>query len=448
MPGDSGADPEVRGLATMHTADVRSPLYARRLASVNVTRCTMSNQRPAYPIAPASAEDLPAFERATALAFGETLDDDEVAHYVELSDADRTLVARDGDLIVATTQHIDFTVSVPFAPPVWCPGITSVGVRPTHRRRGILTSLMRHQIDDLRGRGAAWAALYASEAAIYGRFGFGVASRSVNFAIERPWGGFDHRDAPLEAELLDAEQALARVPAVYEAARATVPGMMSSPELWWRHRLQWDPASDRDGASQRFIVAVGDRAYALYRVKQAWSDTGPDSTLRIEECVAADPAAYRQLWAYLFGVDLVQRVTADQMAVDDPLPWWLRDRTKLRITEGIPGYVRLIDVGAALSQRGTRATGAVVLDVTDAFCPANAGRWRLTGDGAMLRAERADAPADVALDVRELASLSLGGVSASQLVHAGVVEERTSGARQRLDALLASDRAAWNPFIY
>lgn len=408
----------------------------------------MPSETKPFPIAPVAPDEGLTFVRTIARTFGETLDDEAAAHYATLNDGGRTLAARDGRRIVGTTLFRDFTMSVPYAPPVSCPGVTGVAVVPTHRRRGVLSSLMRHQIDDLRARGAAWAALYASESAIYGRFGYGMASRSRAYAIDRPWTRFVRPVAPAAVDWIDVTQGLERLPPVYDAVRATVPGMMSRCDRSWRSHLEWDPESEREGATERQLVAIADRAYALYRVKPGWSDTGADSTLRVEESMATDVEAHRQIWAFLFGIDLVQHVRTDQVALDDPLPWWLAERRRLRVTEGEPCYVRLIDVGTALSQRGTRATGGVVLEVTDAFCPWNARRWSVEGDGSQLRCTPTDASPDLVLDVRELASLSLGGVTAAELGRAGLVDEPTAGAHRRLDTLLASDRPPWNPFIF
>ena len=401
-----------------------------------------------YPISGLAGDEFLPFVRSVARAFGDTLDDRTTAHYAESGDPERALVARDGDRIVGTTTSREFHMSVPYAESVACPGVTAVAVQPTHRRRGILSTLMRAQIDALRSDGDAWTSLYASEAPIYGRFGFGVATRSQDYRIDGPWRDFVTPVEPAAIDWLDVPAALERLPGIYEAVRDAVPGMMSMPERMWRWHLEWDPASDRGGASERQIVAIGDRAYATYRLKPKWSDTGPDQTLRVEDCMAVDAEAHRQMWAYLLGIDLVQHVTAGLLPVDDPLPWWLAQRGRLLVSEGDPFYVRLIDVGAALSQRGTIADADVVMEVRDAFCPWNTRRWRLEGDGSALRCTPADAPADVVLDVRELASLSLGGVTAWELARAALVDERRSGALRRLNALLASERPPWNSFIF
>lgn len=403
---------------------------------------------PPYPITGIGDDEYPAFVRAISRAFGESPGDDTVAHFVELEAKGTPLVARDGDRIVGTTSARNFQMSVPGAPPVACAGVTAVSVQPTHRRRGVMTSLMRRQIDDLRAEGRVWAALYASEAAIYGRYGYGVATRSRKYRIDGPWTRFVDHVPPATVELLDIGEALDRVPAIYQAAHDAVPGMMAVPDDEWRWHLRWDPESERHGASQRQIAVIADRAYATYRVKSQWNDAGPDGELRVEDCVAIDALAHRQLWAFLLGIDLIGRVTARMVPVDDPLPWWLAERQRLRICDGMPMYVRLIDVGAALSQRGTTTGDAVVLDVHDGFCPWNSRRWRLEGDGGVLHCAATDATPDIALDVRELASLSLGGVAPAELARAGLIDEQRADALRRLDALLTSDRPPWNVFVF
>lgn len=407
----------------------------------------MSAAATPYPISPLVDGERQAFIHAIALTFGATLDDDTAAHYAERESRD-LFAARDGDRIVGTTVTLDFSLSVPYAAAVPCAGVTGVSVQATHRRRGVLSSLMRYQIDALHARGDTWAALYASEGAIYGRFGFGAASRSRTYRIDGPWKRFAEPVTLGDVEPLDVAQACERVPPIARAVHETVPGMLARSDGEWRWHFEWDPESEREGASARQIVAIGDRAWASYRLTPAWSGMNPDATLSVEDCMATDTEAHRQLWAYLLGIDLVDHVTAEMVAVDDPLPWWLAERDRLRITEHEPCYVRLVDVGAALSQRGTSGNHEVVLDVRDTFCSWNARRWRLEGDGKTLRCTPTEAAADVAMDVRELGSLSLGGVSASELARAALIDEHHAGAVRCLDALLASDRPPWNSFIF
>ena len=426
------------------------PLYAHPPANANENGVTVPRLAPPYPIAPLEADEVTDFVRTAMGVFGHSLGDAAVAHLVELELADPSLslVARDDGRIVGTTTVLDLPLTLPGTVVVDCAGVTTVAVLPTHRRRGVLTSLMRRQLDDLHAEGRTWAALYASEATIYGRFGYGPATRSVTARIDRQWTTMRPPVTHGDVELLTPDQALERVPPIYAAVAREVPGMMAQPEAMWRHLLTWDPADERDGMSERFIVAIGDDAYATYRVSDDWSDSGPDATLRVEQCMATDVEAHRQLWAFLFGVDLVQHIRVRRLPVDTPLPWWLAEHRRLHRTVGDPLHVRLIDVGPALSQRATTAHTGVVIDVTDPFCPWNTRRWSLEGDGARLRCVPSTAAADLALDVRDLASVSLGGNAPTELGRAGMIDELTPGSLRRLTGLLASERVPYNAFTF
>ena len=403
-----------------------------------------------YTISRVTDDETTAFAHAVSRGFGHVKEANDIAEMVEVEMADPSLslAARDRGHIIGTATALDLTMAVPYADPVGCAGVTSVTTAPTHRRRGVLTNLMRHQLDDIRGRGWPWATLYASESAIYGRFGYGLAAYAAKGRIDRAWTRLTDPVGPATVELVEVGDALDRVPTIYTRLAGRVPGMMTVGDRYWRHRIAWDPPGEREGASARFVAVIADRAYALYRMRMGWDASGPDATVEVEECLATDREAERQMWSYLFGIDLAQRVAIHRLAVDHPLPWWLAERQRLRLSPAMPLYVRLVDVGGALSARGTRGEGAVILEVTDDFCPWNARTWTLSGDGRALTCTPADRPADVRLDVRELASLSLGGVSPGELLRAGLIEELSPGAVPRLSTLLASDRPPFNAFTF
>lgn len=119
-------------------------------------------------------------------------------------------------------------------------------------------------------------------------------------------------------------------------------------------------------------------------------------------------------------------------------------RCDIRLRDSL--HVRLVDVGAALEARTYRGPLDVVFEVEDAFCPWNAGRWRLTADakgGASCK--RTEDAADLALSVRELGSAYLGGEALSSLALAGRVRELRAGAVAEASAAFLSDVAPWLP---
>ncbi|MFJ8540531.1 GNAT family N-acetyltransferase [Streptomyces sp. NPDC093586] len=375
---------------------------------------------------------------------------EELALYRELTRHDRSLGVWDGDECVGTAGAFAFRMTVPGGALVSAAGVTMVGVAATHRRRGVLTSLMRRQLDDVRSWGEPLAVLTASEPAIYGRFGYGAATFQVNAEIETdrvrlsvPDGTDDVRlryAAP--ADVLDACEA------VYARLVPGRPGMLARQSGWERLGLL-DPESGRDGASPlQCVVARRDgqvTGYARFRVRPDWGPTGPGGTVLLQDLAGLDPATQAALWRFLFDVDLTTRLVTRGRPVDEAWQYQVSDIRRCRPQLRDALYVRLVDVGDALAARTYQAPVDVVFEVEDAFCPWNEGRWRLTGDAKGASCERTTDAADLALSVRELGAAYLGGVTLGSLGAAGRVRELRAGALAEASVGFASDVAPWLP---
>ena len=361
---------------------------------------------------------------------------------------DRTLAAFDEGSVVGTASINSYEMTVPGGS-LPAAGVTRVSVLSTHRRRGILTQLMRRQLDGVHERGEPLAALYASEAPIYGRFGYGIASFAADLDIAKSRAEF-LRPPQIAGQVrfVDAEQAVNFFMAVWERVRLRQPGMLNPPAREWRAELA-DPEDHRHGGSAhyRVVYEVDDSpaGFALYRVKDDHHEADFASSLMLELLIAATPDAYEALWRYCLGVDLMARVTASNRPVEEPLPFLLRDAraAKMAVTDGI--WLRLVDVRAALQGRSYGAPGRLVLEVADAFCPWNAGRYEIVCGAQGSHCQRTTAPADLELDVDVLAALYLGGNRFSTLQDARRVNERTPGTIARADAMFRADRAPWCP---
>ena len=409
------------------------------------------DETPRFPIRTATPETVRSFLAPLDVAFGEDQTDAEFEDWRHTLEPDRFVAAFDGEIPVAAAAAYTFRLTVPGGD-VGAAGVTAVGVEPGHRRQGILRTLMRQQLDDVHGRGEPVAILWATESAIYQRFGYGLGTLSGTFEIERGRTAWLRPGQPEgRMRLVDQVEALATFPPVYERMRAVTPGALSRTEDWWRWGILHDAEYGRRGAGPKFRylyevdgVAEG---YALYRVKTDWDERGPKSQLLVVEAMALSPRAERAVWGFLFSVDLVRTTKAGRVPVPHPLLLELADPRALGITTGDGLWVRLVDLPAALAARRYGAAGTLVLEVADAFCPWNAGRWRLAATGepgnAAAVVERTDAAADLALDVADLAAAYLGGFRVSDLARAGRVEELAPGALRRADALFAADRTPW-----
>lgn len=375
---------------------------------------------------------------------------EERALWEALTEHERSLGVWDGEACVGTAGAFSFRLSVPGGAVVPAAGVTMVGVAPTHRRRGVLTSMMRRQLDDVRSREEPLAVLTASEPGIYGRFGYGLATWRMRADIDtvRVRLSVPEGTDGVRLRLARPEDAAAACEAVYARSVPLRPGMLERRPGWERLPLL-DPASERGGASPlQCVLAEGEdgiAGYALYRVRPEWKAAGVDGTVVLECMGALDPASYAAIWRYLFEIDLTSTVSAKNRPADDPWQYLVSDvrRCGIALRDGM--FVRLVDVGAALEARTYQTPVDVVLEVADGFCPWNAGRWRLTGDRGGARCVRTEDPADLALSVRELGAAYLGGFSLVSLAGAGLVRELREGALAEASLAFGSAVAPWLP---
>ncbi|NWF28343.1 GNAT family N-acetyltransferase [Streptomyces sp. PKU-EA00015] len=370
--------------------------------------------------------------------------------FESLTEIDRSLAAWDGDECVGTAGAFTFQVSVPGGAMAPAAGVTMVSVAATHRRRGVLTSMMRRQLDDVRALGEPLAVLTASEPAIYGRFGYGTATHQMSVEVDSsrvriavPPGAEDVR-----LRFVTVEEGAEACERVYVRTIGSRPGMLARTPGWEGLALL-DPPAEREGASEMQCVlaerdgeAVG---YVRFHNKPQWSPAGPEGSVSVRHIDALDPAAYAALWRFLCEIDLTSTVQARNRPVDDPLLHLVSDirRCNVRLRDSL--HVRLVDVGAALEARTYAVPVDVVLDVEDAFCPWNSGRWRLSGDAKGASCERTEDAAELSLSVRELGAAYLGGVSLSSLAGAGRVRELREGALAQTSSAFGSDVAPWLP---
>ncbi|MGA5032493.1 GNAT family N-acetyltransferase [Streptomyces cellulosae] len=362
----------------------------------------------------------------------------------------RFLAAWDGDRCVASGGAFSFRLTVPGGASVPTAGVTMVSVAATHRRRGLLTAMMRRQLDDIRSWGEPLAVLTASEPAIYGRFGYGAATFQLDAEIDTVRAGLTVPDGTDDVRLryADPVEALDVCEAVYAQLVPGRPGMPARRPGWEKVGVL-DPESERGGASPlQCVVAERDGAtvgYARFRVKPHWGPGGPDGEVVLSALDALDPAAAAALWRFLFDLDLTSSLRVRGRPVDDSWQYLVRDVRRCRPALRDALYLRPVEVGAALAARTYRTPVDVVLEVEDAFCPWNTGRWRLSGDAKGAVCEPTRDAADLALSVRELGAAYLGGVSLTALAAAGRVRELRGGALAEASVAFGSDPAPWLP---
>ncbi len=392
-------------------------------------------------------EDLEVLVRDLALAFGEELEADELALVRGEAEADRTLGVRDDKgqfLAGAAAQTHD--LSLPGGARVPTAVVSLLAVRSVVRRRGLGRRLLGALHEQARERGEALAVLHASEATIYGRFGYAQAEPTLDLRLDVPRSGL-RADAPgaegALASIPTPEQAVALALDLWEHLRDQVPGMprltrSRATALLTRARI------GRRSGGPRQLLAIGDRALASYHIHDEWRRTGPHNTLRVGWLLAADAEAEAQLWRELLAVDLVGTLSARGQPTDALLPLVLSDPWAAEIDHGKGMWLRVLDPAAALAGRALDADGEVHLEVHDEQGLAS-GRWRLVGQGGTASVTPSRVAPDVSLPVTTLGAVLLGGHRLVPLARAGQASEHRPGAVATLDRMLAWPRAPWCP---
>jgi predicted acetyltransferase len=347
--------------------------------------------------------------------------------------------AYDGDRLVGLLAVLPKRISMPGGD-LSCAAVTAVGVLPTHRRRGILTALIDRLWADSLAAGRPVAALWASEGAIYGRFGFGSATRlrEVRIPTVKPLA-LRVEPGPRTFRLISPEQAPEIINPLYERARTRRGGMLDRDGEWWdQDKLRDEDPEDGRLTSPRIVILDGEPGgYALFR-------TGEENhvgKVHLAELEADTPEAELALWRFLASVDLTDEIRCWSRPPDDTLLAASADTDQYRVVkEEHALWLRLVDLRAALEARSWATSADLVIEVRDDALPAGRGRWRLRTGQEKATCERTDDPADLTLDQRDLAGAYLGGGTPVRvLVRTGLATEHTLGAALSLDTALTTE---------
>lgn len=406
-------------------------------------------------VRPAGPDELEEVFRAMSGPFGFDMpEEEELTGWLEragrMFEPDRARLAEEDGAIVGTLLTLSLGMSVP-GTVLPMAGTTGVTVRTSHRRRGALRMMMAAHLADAAEREEPAATLWASDSAIYGRFGYGMAAWSTEIEVPRDHIAF-HRLAtePSRVTEVGAEEVAGPAKSVYGAMLGSVPGFVDRSDAWWETRTLSDRPNQRGGAGKaRYAVAwegADPVGWAKFRIKDGSWDTGhADQEVRVVQCFATTPSGWAGMWNYLLSHDFAGKIKAFERAVDDPITSLLGGirRARVRRSDGL--WIRPLDVAALLEGRSWIRTGAVDIAVEDAAGYAN-GRYRLEVEDGSARVTPTQ-DAQVTLDVEDLGALSLGGRSATELALAGRIDGSPDEIRS-LDALFRWDRAPWCPEIF
>ena len=393
--------------------------------------------------------ELDPFFVALSNAFGEAVpDEEETAADRQLAELDRTFAAFDDGRIVGCAAVLTQQMVVPGGGTVPTAGVTMVGVLPTHRRRGILRELMDRMLTQAVERGESMATLFASQAAIYGRFGyassaghlaFDIALDRISWAVEPPAG---------RVRLVQREEALPIMQAIYDRAiRQRAGGIVQDADVFPISFREPNKREEKPFYAIRENADGEPDAFAIYRNKHRWPRGLPSVVLKVQRLVSTSPDGSQGIWRFLFDVDLVSRVTAYGRPVDDPLLLQVQEPRALRpeLDDGL--FLRPLDLPAAWRARRYAADGTVTLAVGDPVRTDSGGTFELRVEDGAATCRRVDATPEVSCTIHAAGATYLGGTTWGAMAAAGRAEEHASGALERLDAMFRTSVAPW-PIVY
>ncbi|WP_035288209.1 GNAT family N-acetyltransferase [Actinokineospora spheciospongiae] len=348
----------------------------------------------------------------------------------------RTWGAFAGDVLAGTALSWASKLRVPGGQVRGLAAVTRVGVRADHRRRGVLTGLMRAQLAEVAARGEVFAGLRATEPVIYGRFGYGVATRFHTVTVARDRAVF-HPGLPAtgEVRLLDTDRALEVLPDLYERIVRARVGSMARPDALWRTSFGWPIGTGHDPRIAVHTGPDGDEGYAVFAARRP--DAG-NATLEVDDLQGSSPAAVAALWRFLLSIDLVDEVKVLSRPVDEPVEAMFVDqRAVSKVVPMNDLWLRVVDVPEALAARSWG--GPLTLEVRDALLPGNTGVYRVSESGV----DRVDAEPELSVDVDVLAQLYFGRWTVSALAGVNRLRVANPEAAARADAAFALPATAW-----
>jgi predicted acetyltransferase len=392
-------------------------------------------------------DEIGAYARAVVQGFHKLPQPGDDEFYRPAVDLDRTYAAFDGPDIVGTARSFATPLTLPGPCELTVAAVSSVTVRASHRRRGLLTGMMRRQLDEIAGRGESVAILIASEAPIYGRFGYGAATENVRLEVNAGHIRFTGSAPGGAVRFVDAEAFRAAAPTVYERFRSMQPGAIERKDRWWdvAAGITPRPGADPPGFLALHIDTTGDATgFVHYVVNEKWEGRAAASTIELRDLVAVTDDAYEALWRMVTGADWIARVTADDRPALEPLKTLIEDRRDVHEVDRSDFlWARLLDVPRALAARRYRVADRLTVEVIDPFRPASGGRFVLDAGPEGATCGPTSAPADLTLTASDLGAAYMGSTPLWPAAAAGRIETHRPGVVDAFDRLFGSARPSW-----
>ncbi|MAU24250.1 MAG: hypothetical protein CL706_02425 [Chloroflexi bacterium] len=368
--------------------------------------------------------------------------------------SDRLIAAFDTDInkIVGTGGADKYSMSVPGGNSISMAGIAFMGTLPTHKRKGIFSSMMNKLHCQAKERGDSIAGLWASQSLLYSRFGYGLATIREDWQINSNHANLSKaKNDSIRFELVDKNTALEEIPKIYDIFRTCQNGATDRTQGYWNYMLYEDEQTmyNKSGNSGFFfVIAYKDNkpsGYAFYNFDKESGVAHEDDkgTLRVEEIISIDRETNNALWHYIFGVELVEEVTFNRRAPNDSLYLMLENPRKLK-RDTIDGlWVRIIDPISMLESRTYNYKGNITISISGQNQKDIEGTYLIETDGTNTEVKKVKNKPDIYMRPSDLSSIYFGGTSPGEHFQAGNIDVDDHNSLRKLTKMFFVEQNPW-----
>ncbi len=333
-------------------------------------------------------------------------------------------------------------------------GVTAVSTAPVHRQRGHLRALVSRHFEELHERQERpLAVLFATQAAIYQRYGYAVVSTHVDYRVEPRFIDFAEPLAT-PGRLRNADPApekeFGMLVGLYREFRQRRTGLVHRGRPMWEAGVLAPPTGNDTLSTVVYEEDGEPLGYCIYATGPRPGDgPEPGHHCSVRDLVWLNARAYRALWRHLASMHLSRYIEWPTAPVDDPLPHLLLEPRMLRARARDGMLARIVDLAGTVAARPYSAGTRLSFELDDALCPWNAGKWELvTSEGGGELARLQGKPPEMSLGPGTLAMLLFGQLSATAAARAGRLVVHDEAALARWDAALTTEYRPFSPDIW
>ena len=377
-----------------------------------------------------NSENISDFAKAEAIAYTALASEYYINRLKKLATPDRAIALFDENKIIGTANSFGESISLPSNKKAKVAAVSYVSVMPTHRRQGILSEMMKIQLNEIHSiHKEPLAVLWPSESAIYGRFGY-APTHEKHYSISKNNAKFLPQISSnnLKINFLNKKEAIECYVQVNNKLMESRPGVMELTNDWAERRIE-DLISNHLSNGPSYFIGIFDNktpvGLVTYSIENNNDYGNMPASLHIWDILYLNIESAIKLWNFCLNIDLVEEIHAKGVPEDDVLEALLISPGDLnaRLTTGL--WIRIVDVINSLEARTYEHNGEIILKVDDSIIKDNNNTYLLnTNDKSTPKCEITSKNPDVEITIQGLSEIYLGTFDLNNLIASGNIKNK------------------------